>query len=74
MPRGKTIIGRVPPEHLSHAPPERRAGKVPNPRRVALVRHVDGGGLNDLFVFFRDLPFVRRPWRRRAAPHVRRLR
>ena len=74
MARGKTIVGRVPPEHVSNAPAERAVGKVPNPRRLALVRHVDGGGLNDLFVFFQDLPFVPRPWQKRRAPHVRRVR
>jgi hypothetical protein len=73
MPRGKTIIGRVPAEHVSHAPPERRVGRVPNPRRLTLIKRASPT-LNDLFVVFRDLPFVPRPWRRRQAPHVRRLR
>ena len=46
---------------IARAPKEHRVGKPPNPRTPRLVRDVDGGRLNDLFAFFPDLPWPRRP-------------
>ena len=48
----------------ARVPPQRPVGKVPNPRKPKLVRHVGGGGLNDLFQVFADLP-------RPPRPHIR---
>ena len=56
----------VPALPVSRVPQPRTVGAVPNPRTPKLVKHVNGGGLLDLFAMFPDLPRPRRP-----APRLR---
>jgi hypothetical protein len=65
VPKGDPMA-HAPTPHVSQPPKSRGVGALPNPRKPRLVRHVDGGGLKDLFAFFPDLPRPRRP-----APRLR---
>jgi hypothetical protein len=65
-PRSGVPIAHAPSTpQPTRVPAQRPVGKVPNPRKPKLVRDVRGGGLNDLFEIFRDLP---RPSRTARAP------
>ena len=68
VPPGAPSV-EAPTPHVSTAPVERGVGRVPNPRRLKLVKAVAGGDLLDLFAMFPDLP---RPPRPRARTPLRR--
>lgn len=74
VPRQRVSKVRVSKVPARNTPRQRAAGKVPNPRRPALVRDIDGNELRDLFALFPDLPrpvrpTARLPVRRRPVRH-----
>jgi hypothetical protein len=56
--------GDPPPPRTVAVPKSRGVAAPPNPRKPAIVRHVIGGALKDLFAMFPDLPRPSRPARR----------